>query len=770
MEYTAGGGAGSMPRSIRATAIARAWLLAFTVPLFAGAVRGGEPASSPKHPTFTIPRIDLPFAIDGALDEAAWEQALVLELAYETDPGENVAPPVHTECRLAYSESHLYYGCLAQDPEPSRIRARLTDRDHAIGDDTVGLAVDTFGSQSRAYVLDVNPLGVQNDRLFTEADQRSDSTWDAIWRSAGRITPEGFTVEAAIPFSSLRFPRTSGPQTWGFNLRRYYPRETLHRIAFTPQPRADLCRLCQNAFLVGFADVDPGRNLEVTPTLTGLQTSQLEPDGSLESDDTTVDPGLSVRWSMTPNLTLNGTVNPDFSQVEADQAQLDVNERFALFFEERRPFFLEGIDFFRTPVQAVYTRTIADPAWGAKVSGKEGPHALGAFLVRDEVTNLLLPGIEGSSLESFDRETDAAVLRYRRDLGRTSTIGVLYTDRGADDYSNQVAGIDAFLRIDRANTLSLQALGSRTRYPEELEASLGPGAGALEDHALLAEYHHQQRNWSTDLRYHDYGDEFRADLGFVPRVGFRSLETEGEYHWFGGADRWFTRLQAGAEWQREETWDGRLLSRSAELGLAYQGPLQSIVELVLEDGDEVFEGVSYSVDDVGLFVSAQPTAALGLGGFVGAGDGIDFDGARPGDRLEIGPFLEYRIGRHLFLSLSHQYSDFDLDAAVTPPGAASRKLFVANLTELRAIYQIDVRSFVRAIVQGTRVGQNLELAAGDVEERTSDLFLQLLYSYKLNPLTAVYVGYTGSHLDVAERSWVETGTTYFVKLGYSWLP
>jgi hypothetical protein len=721
-------------------------------------------------PTFAIPRLDQPVAVDGVLDEVFWEQALRLELTYETEPGENVEPPVRTECWLAHSTSHLYYACRAHDPRPAEIRARLTDRDQATEDDTVGLAIDTFGSYGRAYVLDVNPLGVQNDRLYTEADGRSDPAWDAIWSSAGRITAEGYTVEAAIPFSSIRFPRSNGSQTWGFNLRRYYPRDSRHRFALTPQPREDGCRLCQSAHLVGFAGIDPGRNLEVTPTITGISRSRREslPDGPFETEDPDIEPGLSVRWSMTPNLTLNGTVNPDFSQVEADEAQLDVNRRFALFFEERRPFFLEGIDLFRTPIQAVYTRTIADPSWGAKVSGKEGPHALGAFVARDEITNLLLPGVEGSSLEVLEREADAAVLRYRRDLGRTSTIGVLYTDRGAGDYGNQVVGVDAHLRLDRANTLSLQALGSRTRYPDGLAGGTA-ASRALEDGALLVEYRHQRRSWSADLRFSDLGEEFRADLGFVPRVGYRSLEGEGEYHWFGGDDRWFTRFEVGAEWERQESWDGRLLSRETELGAVYQGPMQSIVELQLGEGEEVFGGESFSSDRLGFFVFAQPTAELGLGIGGGVADSIDFAGARPGSTLELGPFLTYRFGRHLHVGLSHSYGDLALDRDTVPPGVSSRTLFVANQTQVRAVYQIDVRSFVRAIVQHTRVGQNLELAE-ETEERTADLFLQVLYSYKLNPQTAVYLGYAGSHLDVERGGWVETGNSLFVKVGYSWLP
>ncbi|MDH3404213.1 MAG: carbohydrate binding family 9 domain-containing protein, partial [Acidobacteriota bacterium] len=380
---------------------------------------------------FQIPNTAGHIVIDGRLDDAAWEEALELELAYETEPGENVEPPVRTSCRMIFSHTHLYYSCTAYDPEPHRIRARYTGRDQALDDDTIGLAIDTFNDHNTAFVLDVNPLGVQNDRLYIEATGASDSTWDAVWDSAGRLTDFGFEVEAAIPFSSLRFPRTTGRQTWGFNFRRYQTRDAYRRIALVPLDRNDRCRTCQHALLVGFENIDPGHNLEITPTITSLRTATREdfPDGPLAAADPDVEPGLTVNWGVTPNFTLASALNPDFSQVEADVAQLDINTSFALFFPERRPFFLEGSDYFSTQLRAVYTRSVADPDWGLKLTGKEGRHAVGISVARDAITTLLLPGPESSALDSLDRESTAAVLRYRRDLTESSTFGALVTDR-----------------------------------------------------------------------------------------------------------------------------------------------------------------------------------------------------------------------------------------------------------------------------------------------------------------------------------------------------
>ena len=326
--------------------------------------------------TWEIPRSAEEVRIDGVLDDPVWSDALVFRLDYETNPGENIKPEVETECRMVYSRTHLYYGCHAFDPEPDKIRARFSDRDRSFPtDDVVGLAVDPFNLNNTSFVFDVNPLGIQNDRVYSEVAGRSDPSWDALWDSAGRIVEDGFVVEAKIPFASLRFPRSTGDkQTWGFNFRRYRPRENFTRISIYPFDRNNPCRLCQSDELVGFEDVDQGRSLEVTPTLVAIRDSEIDdfPEGELVADDPDIEPGLFVSWGVTPNLNLSGALNPDFSQVEADNAQLAFNTQFSLFFQERRPFFLEGSQFFDSRIRAVYTRTIADPDWGLKLTGQEG--------------------------------------------------------------------------------------------------------------------------------------------------------------------------------------------------------------------------------------------------------------------------------------------------------------------------------------------------------------------------------------------------------------
>ena len=327
------------------------------------------------RPPLRIQRAASKIAIDGSLDEPAWQTAATMELRYETRPAENTAPPVRTEIFLAYDEDHFYMAFRAHDPNPSEIRAHVTDRDKAFSDDFVGVVLDTFNDERRAFEFFVNPLGVQMDMFQDDVSGNEDESWDAIWDSAGKITASGFEVEIAIPWSSLRFPRAEGDQTWGFDALRFYPRTQRHRISSHPLDRNITCYLCQASKMTGFAGVTPGKNVEIAPTVTANRTDRREDDlldrpireGSYETEL-----GLTAKWGITPSLTLNAAINPDFSQVEADAAQLDVNTQFALFFPEKRPFFLEGADFFRSPFEAVFTRNVANPGLGGQAHGQGG--------------------------------------------------------------------------------------------------------------------------------------------------------------------------------------------------------------------------------------------------------------------------------------------------------------------------------------------------------------------------------------------------------------
>jgi hypothetical protein len=713
-------------------------------------------------PPLEVPRLTSEIKVDGLLDEVAWQRALAIPLRYETRPGENTNPPVETDGLLLYDDSALYVAFRARDPEPRQIRAHLSDRDTAWNDDFVGVVLDTFNDERRAFEFFVNPLGVQMDVLRDDVYDRGDSSWDAIWSSAGRITEEGYVVEVAIPFHSLRFPSGSQAQTWGIDMRRNYPRSQRHRISSQPLDRDRSCYLCQISKIEGFENLTPGRNLELVPTVVSSRTDARDDSssGELTEGEFESEAGLTVSWGMTPNLTLMGTVNPDFSQVEADVAQLDVNNQFTLFFPERRPFFLEGADFFETPLNAVFTRNVADPDWGLKLTGKVGGHGLGVFAAEDQITNLLFPGSQGSDAGSFDFATTDSVLRYRRDIGRNSALGALVTNRDGKDYSNLVSGLDGSFRFKESNTVSFQYLASQTEYPAEMVEEYDQPDGSFSDAAFRARFSHNSRNWNAYAQYQDIGAGFRADMGFMPRVDYRFTVGGGEHIWWGEEQNWWTQIRLGGDVDRTEDQSGRMLEQETEVWTLISGPKQSWLWAGVGTRDRYFDGVEFDDETfVNTWFEIQPSGAFFFGMFTGFGDDIDFANTRPAERFSIEPQIRYNIRKHLRINLSHELRRLDVDGG---------ELFEANLTQLRAVYQFNIRTFLRLITQYTDIERDPTLYVDEVEPNSETLFNQLLFAYKLNPRTVAFLGYSDTRVGDTTTGLEQDDRSVFLKIGYSW--
>ena len=731
------------------------------------------PAAPEVGTALAVPLLVEPIRIDGVLDDPGWDAAARVELAYEYLPGDNIEPPVRTEALIAYSQSHLYIGWRCHDPEPEKIRAHLMDRDDVetfIQDDHVRVTIDSFNDERRGFHFRVNPLGIQADAIFSESGG-FETSFDMIWKSAGRIDAEGYSVEVAIPFSQLRFAQSSAPQTWGFDLQRLYPRSVRHAIASQPRDRNRNCDLCQATKLSGFADIQPGRNVELTPTLTASQSELLEAPFSdrPEVSDDEAELGLSARWSPNPNLSLNLAVNPDFSQVEADAAQLDVNRRFALFFEEKRPFFLEGADLFDTPIQAVFTRTIADPDWGVKFTGKTGANGFGLFAARDAINNLLLPGNQFSRATSIDEEVDNGVLRYRRDIGRNSIVGLLWTGReGQGDYRNHVVGADAFLRFDNRNTLQLQYLRSETRYPTDLATELQQPLDSFSDDAFLLGYNYDSRSWDGWLWIEDRGDGFRADSGFVPRADLRSINFGAQRTFWGEAGDWYDQWNSFVRYRRIEDQAGQLSEEIYEAVTEVEGPLQSELSLELAYRNEFFDGILHEdLFEAEIEIEVQPSGALRLEFEIEHEDAVDLANNRVGEQLTLEPGLEWKVGRRVNLQLDQTWRRFELPAEAGLPGG---ELFEVALSQLRLVYNLNVRSFARLILQYEDLSRDPDLFPRPVEASEENLLAQLLYAYKINPRTVLFAGYSENRAGVDDISLTQTDRIFFLKLGYAWAP
>ncbi len=716
--------------------------------------------TGPERPTHRVPWVEGTVKVDGVLDEPLWREALVLDLVLEVRPGENIPAPVRTQALLAYGPRALYVAFKAFDREPEQIRARLSDRDTMDGDDWVGVILDTFNDQRRSVDFLCNPLGVQTD--LVESTESEDMAWDAIWDSAGRITAEGYQVEMVIPFSSLRFQRGSGDQTWGIDLIRSWPRDVDHRIGLFPRDRNDNCYLCQADRAVGFAGASPGRNIELDPTLSALAADVRDglPDGPFVEDRRTVDLGLTGTWGVTPNLTLGGAVNPDFSQVEADAAQLDINTQFALFFPEKRPFFLEGGDLFETRIDAVYTRTVADPEWGAKLTGKAGAHALGFFTARDTVTNLVIPGPESSSATSLEEPTTDTVLRYRRDVGESSTLGFLATDREGTGYFNRVAGFDGVLRASPTDAVRFQLLDSSTRYPEEVRNAFDQPDGDFDGSALDVKYLHDTRTWDWYGVYKRVSPGFRADLGYVPQVGYDFVEVGWGHTWNRDPGSWYTILNVGSGYEEEHGADGGLLHHSATFWFNYQGPYESHVNVNAYLGRRSYQSVEFDDDHFDGCLGFRPFPDLWLHVHWEAGDRIDYANVRAGKVLTLFPTVQYRLGRHLLASLDHTYQTLDVEGG---------RLYTANVSELRLVYQITQRAFVRAILQRFNYRRDADLYTVPVEPHDQRLLSQLLFSYKINPRTVLFLGYSDAAQGTSEFERTQVERSLFFKIGYAFV-
>lgn len=746
---------------------AGAWLV--VLPSYAAAqpevVSVAEIASS-RVPSLRIPHSADAVQLDGVLDDAIWRSALKLPLTVETYPRENQPPEVETTAYLVENGSELLIAFDARDPDPGSIRAYLRDRDTAFNDDFVGVVLDTFNDQRRAFEFFVNPYGVQMDLIQDDVNRNESAAWNAIWDSAGEINAGGFTVEMSIPFSQVRFPRVAGEQTWGIDVLRFRPRAQRVRMSNNALNRNLSCYLCQFGKFTGFSNAEPGTALEVVPTLTAMRTDSRAVLGSgpLERGDFETEAGLGLRWGITPDLTLDVALNPDFSQVEADFAQLEENATFALFYPETRPFFLEGEDYYTTPLQAVFTRTVADPDAGVKFTGRTGNNTIGVFATNDTVTNLLLPGPFGSRTTSLARDNDGFVGRYTRGFGRTSTVSALVTSREGDGYSNEVAGFDGRYFVNDQTTLRFQYLDSRTKYPADVVEQFGEQAELAGD-AWRVEYRYGSRNWFAQVWHQDLDPSFRADAGFVSRVGVVQDRFEMNRTFYGDADAWYTDYRIGAQGGRTEAADGQFIDRFFQPFMTFQGPMQSFVRVGAGPRKEFWNGQTYDLDAGFLFGQLRPRSGLNMTVQVNRGEAIDYTNSRMADQRRIQPQIDWNATRHLLVRL--RYTDDRLSALDGPT------IFHASLTDLRLTWQFNVRSFVRLTLQDQDVERNVDLYVNRLftDPTTSTLATQLLYSYKLNPQTVLFAGYSDSQLENdLTREIEKTGRTLFFKLSYAWTP
>src|ERR1051326_4945988 len=453
-----------------------------------------------KSAPVKVPRFDQAPIIDGRLNDEVWNQAVKLEDFYQTSPGDNIAPSQPTEVFLGYDSNTFYVAFHCYD-DPSKVRANIARRDDIFNDDYVGMLLDTFNDHRKAYELDFNPLGVQEDGIWQDPIFNEDFNPDFVMESKGTLTTDGYTVEIAIPFKSLRY-EVGKNKLWGVHFYRRIKRINNEFDSWMPIDRAQSGWMSQAGHITGFEGVSTERTLELIPSITMSETGKrdrtltpaqvnsglLDP-GRFVNAPVKLDPGLTGKYKLNPNITLDFALNPDFAQVEADELVVTANQRFPIFFPEKRPFFLEGTDIFSTLVTAVNTRSIIDPDVAVKLSGKSGRNSFGVLAASDngpgnlsdsdrefisESPSFILGKDNPSAGEIATVQTRQAqlahivdknaligIMRFKRDiLSGQSYAGFLGTSYNFAGTNSQLAGLDGLISINRQTTFTWQALGS----------------------------------------------------------------------------------------------------------------------------------------------------------------------------------------------------------------------------------------------------------------------------------------------------------------------
>jgi hypothetical protein len=475
----------------------------------------------------TVPKFAKPPVIDGKLDEAVWQNAAVFKDFYQTDPGDNIAPSKPTEVLVGYDPKFLYIAFRAFD-EPDKVRSTVAKRDNIFSDDYVGFFLDTFNDKRKAFEVFFNPLGIQGDGVLTEG-RGEDFSVDLLMDSKGIIDDKGYVVEIAIPFKSLRYEAGKG-KLWGVHWLRRIQRFDRELNSWMPLKRGVSGTLNQAGHITGLEGISMERTIELIPSLTLSESGKFVrsfsplpgvPDpGRMVNEPLKFDPGLTAKFTPSSALTLDLAINPDFAQVEADQLVVTTNQRFPIFFSEKRPFFLEGIDIFHTPITAVHTRAIVDPDVAVKLSGKKGRNTFGLMVASDNGPGSFV-GDERLNRNNFpflDKNAYIGVLRLKRDVGKENSIGILATSYNFIQKHNDLVAVDGRFRLDPKTTASFQLLGTTSRNffrdPVSGKSPYRTGNGL----GYAIDYNVSGRNFGWELYGEGFTRDYRADVGFFGRT------------------------------------------------------------------------------------------------------------------------------------------------------------------------------------------------------------------------------------------------------------
>jgi len=691
-------------------------------------------------------------ALDGALDEPAWQRAQPLDRFWEIFPQAEVEARVRTEARYAYDDQALYVAVRAWDPDLGALRAPFARHDKVLADqDMIVLFIDPVGNRKFAQFFRVNPRGAVGDGLFNEDSGAEDFSPDFEFEVATGRFEGGWSVEFRIPFSALRFsdPPSS---TWTTMVFRNYPRDERYRISSSKLPREQNCFICLNEPLTGLDRLPDARHLALVPSITVRNVTRRDHDAP-STRETDVVPSLDVKWRPRADVVVDATINPDFSQVEIDAPQLSGNAQFALFYPEKRPFFLEGADMLESPFRVLYTRSVTDPAWGVRGTQRSGDFDGTALVTRDDGGGtVLLPNTYRTGYAQQDFKSVATFARGRWQVDGM-TVGGLFTDRTIEGGAyNRVAGPDVVWFPTAEHRLRAQVLGSWTTA-QVTDGQIRRGELAA-SHAALVDWNYRGVAWDEYFAVEDVGRDFRADNGFIVQNGYRRIYSETARKFLGAFGANEVSPYLNAEYKTDP--DGRVQYQQNNVGVRIGLPRATTVwvETRINNLVAVEEGGGLRKRDqfyVGVESNPFPWFAR-LFAEIALGDRVDVYNNRVGK----GHFLTVQasLRPHARAEIEYRIDDDLIDSL--EPVEGSKRILLQRVQQLIAIWHLSARDSVRAIWQEASTRRAPSLWLQPVSARDKEDTVSLVYGHRRGIATNLYVGATVGRVtdpDAAIRSY-----------------
>lgn len=694
-------------------------------------------------------------AVDGHLDEPAWELAEPVTRFFEIYP-ENIAKPsIRTEARFLYDERFVYVGVTAYDADPDSIRSSLVRRDAIAADqDYIEVWFDALGSRRSALLFRTNPHGVATDAQYDEDSQTADLRPDLNFDVRASRNERGWTAEFRIPLATLRYETNAAP-SWAVAVYRHRPRTITTTVSSAPVPRSTTCSLCFAAEARGISTASRPSSLYVTPQATYAHS---------DSNDE-VKGGFDAKWLLRPDLALDLTFMPDYSQVEADDLQLTVNSRFATALQEKRPFFLEGVDLLRTPILAIYTRTFAEPEIGARLTKRGDTSEFAGLLLRDQIGMMIEPGALASQMPLADFPSTAILGRYKQNRGDFSW-GALTSLRLNDEGSqNFVAGVDGTWAPTPVDRVGVQFLGSITDNPDRQDLVEAWSGQRLNGSAQAATWQHATDRWYTNVLYSVFSADFRSWNGYIPQVDVASTSASAGLFIHPGAGP-FTTITPGLQYtQTQELGEAEITSDLAP-SLGFSMPFNT--ELALSWHAKVknrTEGGTHEFDYFSLSLATTPVSWMPMLSLAASyGDSVNLVTGTPGTATTLQTSVPLRLFDRLELKTSFSYTA--LDSAVD---GHERRDFSQENTQLNALWHFSSKLYLQLLYQDSKITIRT-LDSTDGQRHTRAELASALLSYQANWQTRYFIGIRVSSLDNGTEAASTSDTAVFAKVSYALPP